>query len=522
MIGFEAQAGLTVLFGALAGGITNTLAIWMVFHPYEPPRLFGRRLGPLQGAIPKQKARLAAAIGNAVGNRLLTSEDLTRMMREPAIREAFDARLASFLAAALERPRGGLAEELPAPVIAELEDLLDDAADALLSRLDDYLASDAFQDAARRWAEALADELGDQPIGDVLTPDREAALARTADRWIADAVGGAGLEHAVRDYLDRLAERTLDEDRTFEELLPAGLVAALERAIAGYLPLALERLADLLDDPGARDRLQDILHEILQRFMRDLKFHQRIVAQLVITPETVDRVLEAIEAEGAERISELLDDPAIRDAAARRINHAIGDFLRRSVGDVLGQPGDDSVEQAKETATGWVLRLARDDQTRAFLVEKLQSTLSAAEKRTWNDIFERVPPERIAELVIAAARSREARVLYREAVQRLARRTLEHPIGRPADYLPDDAPERIEHALADPLWGWLQDEVPELTRRIDVAGRVETKILEFPMRRVEELIRSVTNRELSLIVRLGYVLGGVIGLILVGLNALLA
>lgn len=520
MIGYEAQAALTVLFGALAGGLTNTLAIWMVFHPYEPPRLLGRRFRLLQGAIPKQKPRLAAAIGNAVGTRLLTPDDLTRMMQQPAIRAAFDARLSAFLAAALDRPRGPLAGELPDPVVDELRDLLDDAAAALLARLDDYLASDAFRDAATRWAQTLADEIGDQSIGDVLTPEREAALARAADRWIADAVGGEALERAVRDYLDRVAERALDDRRTFQELLPAGLVAAVERAIASYLPLALERLADLLDDADARERLQHVLHEILQRFMRDLKFHQRIVAALVITPETVDRVLEAIEAEGAARISELLDDPAIRDATARRINQAIGDFLGRSVGSVLGRPGDESIESAKRTVVDWVLALARDDQTRAFLVEKLQATLSAAERRTWSELFERLPPDRLAELVIAVARSREASALYAEAIQRLAQRALHQPIGRPADYLPDDAAQRIEHALADPLWDWLGDEIPDVTRRIDVAARVEDKILEFPMSRVEEMIRTVTNRELRLIVRLGYVLGAFIGLILVGVNAL--
>ena len=40
------KALVTILFGAIAGGLTNTIAIWMLFHPYEPPKLFGRwRIG---------------------------------------------------------------------------------------------------------------------------------------------------------------------------------------------------------------------------------------------------------------------------------------------------------------------------------------------------------------------------------------------------------------------------------------------------------------------------------------------
>ena len=48
------QALVTIGLGALAGGVTNQVAIWMLFHPYVPPKLFGRwRIGFLQGAIPK-------------------------------------------------------------------------------------------------------------------------------------------------------------------------------------------------------------------------------------------------------------------------------------------------------------------------------------------------------------------------------------------------------------------------------------------------------------------------------------
>ena len=65
-----ARALITIAFGALAGGITNAVAISMLFHPYEP-RGLGR--WKLQGAIPKNKARLAKTIGRTVGQRLLTA-----------------------------------------------------------------------------------------------------------------------------------------------------------------------------------------------------------------------------------------------------------------------------------------------------------------------------------------------------------------------------------------------------------------------------------------------------------------
>src|SRR5690606_39480205 len=111
----------------------------------------------------------------------------------------------------------------------------------------------------------------------------------------------------------------------------------------------IERLARRLENPQARSRVERVLHELLDRFMRDLKFHQRLIASLVITPETIDRVLKAVEEEGADKLAELLQDPAMRDAMAKGVNDAIVDLLRRPVVSVLGRPGEPSVEEDRKS-----------------------------------------------------------------------------------------------------------------------------------------------------------------------------
>lgn len=506
------RALVTVAFGAIAGGVTNSVAVWMLFNPHEPPRLFGRELRLLQGAIPKNKARLATAMGRTVGGKLLTPEDLSRSLQEPGFRAAFDERLTAFIVAVFHEDRGALKEILPPDVLEELRALLQQAGAHGLLRLDAWLASDDFHSATVRWADALGREVADRPIGDVLTPEREHALAESAERWIADAVEAPGFEAAIGDYLDRGTQRLLKPGRTFQELLPQGLVSAVERAISGYLPIALERLGGLMEEPAARSRVEKIVHELLDRFMRDLKFHQRLVAALIITPETIDRVIKAIEEEGAAKIAEMLQDDDVRDAMARGVNDAIVDFLRKPVTDVLGTPDDTSVRDVRATVEGWVMQLARDPQTRAFLVEKLRATIASAERRTWSDVLRHVPTERVADVVARAARSERAREIYADAVDRLIEAVLSKKLGRLGDRLGADVPPRVERALAEPLWDWVQRQVPPVAQRIDIAAKVEQKILEFPTQQVEELIKGVTERELQLIVRLGYVLGGMIGM----------
>jgi uncharacterized membrane protein YheB (UPF0754 family) len=511
---------LTIAFGALAGGLTNSVAIWMLFHPYEPPTVLGRTIGWMQGAVPKNQDRLASAIGRTVGNRLLTPDDLTRMFANEEFRETFDERLSAFLDGMLHTERGSLRDLIPDAVLPEVEDLLAGAADQALARLDQYLDSEEFEEWLVARADGLLDAVKDQPVGDVLTPAREAAVTEAADEWIGNAVESEGFRRAIEDYIEAGSRRILAPDTTFEEILPLGLVGSMEKAIQGYLPLAIQRLGRLLEDPEARERFESTLHELLQRFLKDLRFHQRVVARLVMTEETVEKVLDTIEEEGAERISEMLRDPAVQDAMARGINDAIVDFLRRPVTSVLGNAEDENVVNARATLTDWVMGLARDPATRTFVVEKLHRTLDRASEKTWGELLEKVPAEKVAGVLAGAARSEPARDLYRDGSERLVNALLDRPLGRPSDWLPDEAPESIEASLGDPIWEWLQAQVPAVVERIDVARRVEDKVRSFPTPRMEELVRKVTHRELKLIVRLGYVLGAFIGGLLVLVDAL--
>ena len=130
-------------------------------------------------------------------------------------------------------------------------------------------------------------------------------------------------------------------------------------------------------------------------------------------------------------------------------------------------------------------------------------------------------PEKLAAWLVSAARSQVAAQIYRDGVRRIASTAFDRPIGRPGRFLPDGAPTKIQKAIGEPLWIWLQGQIPAVVERVEIARRVEEKVMEFPMDKMEELVRKVTDRELRTIIRLGYALGAFIGLIMIGINALL-
>lgn len=62
------------LIGAAIGYVTNKIAVEMLFRPLKPIYIGKFRLPFTPGIVPKGKDRLGKAIGNVVGNSLLTSE----------------------------------------------------------------------------------------------------------------------------------------------------------------------------------------------------------------------------------------------------------------------------------------------------------------------------------------------------------------------------------------------------------------------------------------------------------------
>ncbi|MBE0592204.1 MAG: DUF445 family protein, partial [Gemmatimonadales bacterium] len=346
------RLAVMVVFGALTGGLTNAVAISMLFHPYEPRGPWRLKF---QGAIPKNRARIARTIGKTVGQRLLTAEDLAHQLSAPGMREAFDRAVHHFVETLLETERGSIRGELPPGLLTELEAAIDHIAGSVADSAVAYLVSDAFRGTAEKFLEKARDEFAERPIGEVLTAARQAAIRERVERWVVEAAGSTELEATIESWLDRHVER-LSEDRTpLLEKLPPDLVAVVEREMAGYIPHALDRVAGVLANPDARIRIQRALHELFQRFVRELLLHERIVARLMVTEKTIARLLDNFEREGVDHLSALLDEPAMRTQIARGINDAVVSFLQRPLREHFERLGPERIGGIRQTAAKYIL-----------------------------------------------------------------------------------------------------------------------------------------------------------------------
>ncbi|OEK66643.1 hypothetical protein AST00_06515 [Staphylococcus equorum] len=79
-----------MVIGALIGGVTNILAVRMLFHPFKTYYIFNKRVPFTPGLIPKRRKEVADKIGQVVEEHLLTESLIQSKLNAPSSRQAIE------------------------------------------------------------------------------------------------------------------------------------------------------------------------------------------------------------------------------------------------------------------------------------------------------------------------------------------------------------------------------------------------------------------------------------------------
>lgn len=101
---FEISYIVAPLVGGVIGYITNDIAIRMLFRPYKAKYLFGVKIPFTPGIIPKEKGRIAAAIGGAISENLMNKEILERNLLSDEMLSKIRRSINSFFAEQKQNP----------------------------------------------------------------------------------------------------------------------------------------------------------------------------------------------------------------------------------------------------------------------------------------------------------------------------------------------------------------------------------------------------------------------------------
>lgn len=85
------------IIGGLIGGVTNSIAIKMLFRPLNPIKIGSYTIPFTPGVIPKEKPRIAAKIGKVVSEELLSAEVLKEWLLKEEVEVEIERSIKAYL-----------------------------------------------------------------------------------------------------------------------------------------------------------------------------------------------------------------------------------------------------------------------------------------------------------------------------------------------------------------------------------------------------------------------------------------
>src|SRR5919112_2192072 len=144
------------------------LAIWMLFHPYKPLKLFGVTIWP-QGMIPRHREKLAQSIGNAVGNELVSQQTVFDALFET---DFFQRRVEDFVGSytneLLGRVYPSFIDALPSQARAPILDTISALEYRLAEYISEMLKSEETANAIGHFVDKQVDELLERRLGEMV------------------------------------------------------------------------------------------------------------------------------------------------------------------------------------------------------------------------------------------------------------------------------------------------------------------------------------------------------------------
>lgn len=288
--------------GGIIGYFTNDIAIKMLFRPYKPIYIGGRKLPFTPGLIPSNQEKLAQRISDTIMGSLLTPEELQNLARKLLQTERLETAIAWLLKLVLEQVQGANQQKTAKIVANILRDLLGQSLPRMLkvlARREDFLEPQLNQLFDKvllelQLTEVQANQLSTWFLKTVLPPDvlRQAIVDFLTDRnikiidegfrektsgtyWVVANLFG------VRNALTRLRTYCLDEreasNARIDELVKALSIRErvqewLQNLSMQNLPVSTVRqLRKTLRD-SIRDYLQNSGTEMIQGLSESIEW----------------------------------------------------------------------------------------------------------------------------------------------------------------------------------------------------------------------------------------------------------
>ncbi|MCW5961045.1 MAG: DUF445 family protein [Pyrinomonadaceae bacterium] len=511
------QLASLIIFATFHGYAGAWLAVRMLFRPRKPLKIFGLTIFP-QGMIPRHRNRLAAAIGKAVGEELVSQETIIEeLFGKEFLQRKIQNVVDSYTEDLLSQSYPSIVETLPANLREPVLDAISTLQIKIASHIENVLANEETFETIRGFVERRVDEVLSRRVNETVDDETFREIVSIIENRVRSIIYEPEFENKIRTFISSRVDDLADTVTPLGDLFTNDAVDLLKEKAEEQIEPIVHRLAELATAERTRNQISAMIKHEVHDYYEQLPFFKRIfVSRENLLKEVDDLVNESL----PKRVEETLRGDFFAQEARGFLNSAIDGALSRPLPEIAGKIAPEQLSSLKEQVTRGILSVLRGDQMIDSIVSYASETLEKLRPHSVSAILHTVHPEAEEKLKLMLSKGL-LNVLNREETSNIINSVLADqidgllaaPIGKLSDHISEEKVRAAGVSLTDTIIAAAKEKLPEAIKEFDVGGVVEEKIKHYPAEKLENLVLSVAKEHLRTIELFGAGFGLAIGII---------
>ena len=512
-----AQIALFILLATLHGYAGAWLAVRMLFRPRLPVKLLGITIFP-QGMIPRHRARLADAIGKAVGEELVSQETvLQELFEKDFLRKKIQKVVDSYTEEILSQNYPSLIEALPANIREPVLDAISSLQLKIAEHIESVLQSEETVQTISGFVGRRVDEFLSQRVSEVVDDETFIKIIGFLETRIRSVIRERTFEQKIKDFINRRVDDLAHTETPLGQLFTDEAVDLLKEKATEQIEPIVHQLAEIAAAERTRTQIGALIKKEVHTYYENLPFFKKIfVSRENLLSEVDDLVNESL----PKRIEETLRGDFFATEAKNFLDKAIHNTLARPLPEVIGKIAPEQMENLKNQISKGILSVVQGDEMLNSVSAYLTDTLQKLRPHSIDAILETLHPESeeklkqmLAKGLINILSRGETSNIINSVLSRQIERLLSAPIGKLSAHISEEKVREAGKSLTETILAAAREKLPEAIKEFDIGSVVREKVNNYPAEKLEALVMSVAKEHLRTIELFGALFGFFIGVL---------
>jgi uncharacterized membrane protein YheB (UPF0754 family) len=513
------------MVGFFIGLVTNGLAIFMLFHPYEKKKFLGIRIPFTPGAIPREHKRLAHKIAEAVCDHLLTNEEILDGFEKEDVKNSLFQSINLGVDSVLNTEFESINSMIPKEWDDDFNSLLEHYLKKISDEINNVLDREDTVDVVRHFVDQEINKLLEIRLDSVIDKKHVSKLESIIKRVVTKVYKSTGIKDRAYSILNTKLDDFIFSSKKVKEVLSPEMLDVIEKNV-------VQQTEDLTKALFLRMKKEDTLRgmesEIKSKaktHIKNVKFIPRIILEMPITNHKIDTFLEQFMADlrGKDQLNKI--DKIVIKKLMGIMSGKVRDIFEKEVKEVILEVPSDTISHIKIEIEQKLYEIFTDKELEALLIGELDKGIINFEELEMQKLIPELTEHElskvkgfISETIIGGMKKKDIRDRISLRISDILKGYLDKKVGNLSHVLSHSFVEKVKNSIFDKSFSVIREQAPTLLRQIDIKAMVEKKVEEFPLVELEKIIIQIAGTQLKNITLLGGILGFVIGLFQVLIN----